>query len=357
MAGDSGTSSTGMQESGYLHDKRPSAVCENCGAQVLPELRICPQCGKLRRQPRQIRCRICGTTNHSGQKDCRTCGAPLQRAWVRPLLIVLTAASIAALVLSAVFLAGDGSDRIQSLAAGITAPDTGSDVAVPVEPTSAIPTAVLSQSEGAMPSITPVPTGTPTSTPLPSLTVPPTGMPTLVPSPTPSATDTLTPRPTATRAATRTATPSPSSVPTVTALPTLPPSVTPTATDTPTPRPTATQANTPTSTPSASPTPSPTSAATDTPTPAPTRTPTHPPSGVPTPLIYVVKAGDNLYNIALAYNTSVAAIMAVNGLESNRLRVGQQLIIPIGTTTPQPGPTQTPTPAASIAKPATPAAS
>jgi N-acetylmuramoyl-L-alanine amidase len=63
--------------------------------------------------------------------------------------------------------------------------------------------------------------------------------------------------------------------------------------------------------------------------------------------------GDNLYNIALEYDTSVAAIMAVNNLQSNRLRVGQQLIIPVGTTTPQPVPTRTPTPAASIARPAT----
>jgi LysM repeat protein len=63
----------------------------------------------------------------------------------------------------------------------------------------------------------------------------------------------------------------------------------------------------------------------------------------PTPFIYVVKAGDNLYNIALEFGTTVDAIMEANGLESNRLRVGQQLIIPVGTITPQPAPTQTPT--------------
>jgi LysM repeat protein len=67
----------------------------------------------------------------------------------------------------------------------------------------------------------------------------------------------------------------------------------------------------------------------------------------------VVQSGDNLYNIALEFNTSVAAIMAVNGLESNRLRVGQQLIIPVGTTTPPPVPTSTPTPAADAAEPVT----
>jgi LysM repeat protein len=83
-------------------------------------------------------------------------------------------------------------------------------------------------------------------------------------------------------------------------------------------------------------------------------TPTSPAVVSPTPFIYVVKPGDNLYNIALEYDTSVAAIMAVNGLDNNRLRVGQQLIIPVGTTTPQPTPSGTPTPMGSAAEPGTP---
>lgn len=44
---------------------------------------------------------------------------------------------------------------------------------------------------------------------------------------------------------------------------------------------------------------------------------------------YVVKAGDNLYNIAKQYNTSVSAISNLNNLSSNILNVGQQLLIPI----------------------------
>jgi spore germination protein len=50
--------------------------------------------------------------------------------------------------------------------------------------------------------------------------------------------------------------------------------------------------------------------------------------------VYVVKLGDNLYDISLQFNTTVQAIMEANGLESDRLRVGQQLIIPSGTATP-----------------------
>lgn len=43
---------------------------------------------------------------------------------------------------------------------------------------------------------------------------------------------------------------------------------------------------------------------------------------------YVVKAGDNLYNIAKQYNTSVSEIVRLNSLSNNNLSVGQQLLIP-----------------------------
>ena len=45
-------------------------------------------------------------------------------------------------------------------------------------------------------------------------------------------------------------------------------------------------------------------------------------------ITYVVKAGDNLYNIAKKYNTSVSVISKLNNLTSNNLSVGQQLLIP-----------------------------
>ena len=44
---------------------------------------------------------------------------------------------------------------------------------------------------------------------------------------------------------------------------------------------------------------------------------------------YVVKDGDNLYNIAKKYNTSVSAISSLNNLSGNNLSIGQQLLIPI----------------------------
>jgi len=56
--------------------------------------------------------------------------------------------------------------------------------------------------------------------------------------------------------------------------------------------------------------------------------PTVPPSTV----TYVVKAGDNLYAIAQNYGTTVSEIMSLNNLTSNALSIGQQLQIPIQAT-------------------------
>jgi peptidoglycan endopeptidase LytE len=42
---------------------------------------------------------------------------------------------------------------------------------------------------------------------------------------------------------------------------------------------------------------------------------------------HVVKSGDTLYSIARAHSTSVRSVMAMNGLKSNRLRIGQTLIL------------------------------
>jgi LysM repeat protein len=85
--------------------------------------------------------------------------------------------------------------------------------------------------------------------------------------------------------------------------------------------------------------------------PAGTSTPssaTEAPAVALTPVIHVVKLGDSLYGISLTYDTTVDAIIAANGLESNNLRVGQELVIPVGTITPAPTlvdtPEATPTP-------------
>ena len=45
-------------------------------------------------------------------------------------------------------------------------------------------------------------------------------------------------------------------------------------------------------------------------------------------IIYVVKPGDTLYQIAVRYNTTVDAIRNLNNLSSNLLSIGQQLKIP-----------------------------
>jgi LysM repeat protein len=43
---------------------------------------------------------------------------------------------------------------------------------------------------------------------------------------------------------------------------------------------------------------------------------------------HVVRRGDNLFRLALQFNTSVVILMRVNGLQSTTIRVGQTLIIP-----------------------------
>lgn len=47
---------------------------------------------------------------------------------------------------------------------------------------------------------------------------------------------------------------------------------------------------------------------------------------------YVVQKGDTLYRIATRYNVSVESIKNANGLRSNIIYIGQQLIIPNGST-------------------------
>ncbi|GIV83580.1 MAG: hypothetical protein KatS3mg052_0587 [Candidatus Roseilinea sp.] len=87
--------------------------------------------------------------------------------------------------------------------------------------------------------------------------------------------------------------------------PTLPPTVT-----LPTPRPTLT------------PRPTPTLAAATPPAPS-------QPAATPTPVVYIVQAGDTLIPIANRFGVSVADLIAANGnLDATRLQIGQRLIIP-----------------------------
>jgi len=63
-----------------------------------------------------------------------------------------------------------------------------------------------------------------------------------------------------------------------------------------------------------------------------------------TPYTYVVQAGDSLSSIAARFGTTVADLMALNGLKSaDFLRAGQELIVPGPPPTPGPA-TDTPTP-------------
>ncbi|MDD4282915.1 MAG: LysM peptidoglycan-binding domain-containing protein, partial [Bacilli bacterium] len=57
--------------------------------------------------------------------------------------------------------------------------------------------------------------------------------------------------------------------------------------------------------------------------------PTEP--GVPSPnyIDYIVKSGDNLYDIAKRYNTTVSEIRSASNLTSNSLSIGQRLRIPV----------------------------
>ncbi|MBU5438758.1 LysM peptidoglycan-binding domain-containing protein [Tissierella sp. MSJ-40] len=50
---------------------------------------------------------------------------------------------------------------------------------------------------------------------------------------------------------------------------------------------------------------------------------------------YTIKSGDTLYKLAMTYNTTVEAIMAVNpGIDPNNLQIGQRICIPRGTMPP-----------------------
>ncbi len=61
-------------------------------------------------------------------------------------------------------------------------------------------------------------------------------------------------------------------------------------------------------------------------------TPTFTPTPTPTPVIHVVESGDTLFGIALEYGVSPEAIQEANGLDNPQyLRIGQALIIPVGT--------------------------
>jgi LysM repeat protein len=95
--------------------------------------------------------------------------------------------------------------------------------------------------------------------------------------------------------------------------------------------------------------PSPTTTHTPTVTPTETLIPTETPTLTPQPPVdYTVQAGDSCGAIASLYNSSVPAIISLNGLNSTctNLRIGQKIKIPLPTPTPLPPATATLEPAA-----------
>lgn len=73
-------------------------------------------------------------------------------------------------------------------------------------------------------------------------------------------------------------------------------------------------------------------------TPVPTATPASESTGTSTAvtqgITYIVRWGDTLYSIAVRHGTTVDAIKAVNGLTSDFIIVGQELIIPVDAAVP-----------------------
>jgi LysM repeat protein len=74
---------------------------------------------------------------------------------------------------------------------------------------------------------------------------------------------------------------------------------------------------------------------------------TPPPTATPTPIIYVIAAGDTLLPIARQYGVTVEEIQEANGItDPRRLRIGQEIVIPVRPGEGEPTPIPTPTPVA-----------
>ncbi len=94
-----------------------------------------------------------------------------------------------------------------------------------------------------------------------------------------------------------------------------------------------------------SPTPTFSPSPTATPTVVLTPTPTSPPPPTPTPIppqSYIVQQGDTLLSIATQFGLTVDELRAYNGMDSDIIVVGQELLIPPPTPTPGPTPTWDP---------------
>lgn len=99
-------------------------------------------------------------------------------------------------------------------------------------------------------------------------------------------------------------------------------------------------------TPSDTPIPTATRRATFTPVPA-TPSDTPMPTVTPTPIIYVIKKGDTLLAVARQFGVTVQALQEINGItDPRRLRINQELIVPLKQENSEPTIVPTPTPVA-----------
>lgn len=359
--------------------------CPSCSAQVSVNASLCPACGEsLPARNKRIRCRRCGGSAPSALVVCPHCGRDLHAApprfltWGAPLLLV--AFFGAALLMQpgganplawgqrqterVVALVGEISDRLQPdfSITTIAADDDSDDQLVSQPPAPPAPALALAgatlmpgeesdaafgdaatpgQADAAVTSPPTAETANVTAEALPTST--------MAPSPTPE--PTATSAPTATPAA---PTPTHTALPTVTALPTA----------------TATEAR-PTSSATAVPPAAPTAAVrAATPTAAgrtttlavtatatapapqvalalPTPTPVlaTPTSAPPTPVVYRVRPGDTLFELALNNDISLEALLAANNLTEDdvfTLQPGDEIIIPDANATVAPTPTVPP---------------
>lgn len=76
-----------------------------------------------------------------------------------------------------------------------------------------------------------------------------------------------------------------------------------------------------------------------------TRLPASTLAAPPAPLTHTVAPGENLYRISLRYGTTTAALQAANRLETDGVRAGQVLVIPVPAATAAPAAASVPAPA------------
>ena len=338
--------------------------CPTCNTPVSVNASICPACGdSLPSSSKQIRCRRCGDKASAALVVCPHCGRELQAApprlltWGAPLVLV---ALFGAVLLSqlgganpvawtqrqvgrvAAFV-GDLGARVQPDLTITTRPVEQDEIALlsqpqPTQPqvdgadeSSASVSVEGAESDAASTGSDAAPVDVEVATEEPAAAVPlaetPTELPTAAPTEAPTEAPTATPTETSTTAPTSTLAP-----PTVVSTPSL---STATSLQTPTRTPTVAAGGRLTSTASLTAA----GAATSVLTPASSRTPgltlalPTPTAAAPTPTpnIYRIRAGDTLFELALANDISLDDLLAANGLTEDdvfTIQPGDDLIIP-----------------------------